>query len=515
MTAIGITASPVRRGPSVAEQFLCSGSDNAAILRILVLFVAAWTAFQTMAYSSVALHPDLTEIFAWSQHPSAGYAKHPPLAALMAYAWFSVFPVADWSFHLLAMTNTAIGLFFTDLIARRYLDRDKRVFVLLFLMLTPFYQFHGQRFASNQTLISTWPLATWCFLKSFERRGIAWPAAAGVAAALAMLGKYFSIYLIAAFPVAVLVHRDGLSYLRSPAPWISIVAGLLVLSPHLVWLAANGPQPLSYAASVHGNIGFDHALAKSGSFLLGLIGYAALPSAVYWLVIRPERSTIREIITPPDSGRRMLLALFLVPLLLPAIVSPLLETSLTPLWTMQAWFLLPILLLAPRPAVLPRRAMILTATCVFLATVTLAAAAPLIAWRYHTDGIGQDRAYAHLLASETAREWRERFDTKLNIVTGEPNLASAATFYSSGHPDYVPVVGLPTSPWVTTRRLASEGAAILCRADERIACEWGARALGTPEQALQKTEITLASHYLGSTTRPQKFLMWFLPPDGR
>ena len=42
----------------------------------------------------------------------------------------------------------------TDLIARRYLDHDKRIFVLLFLLLTPFYQFHGQRFASNQTLLS-------------------------------------------------------------------------------------------------------------------------------------------------------------------------------------------------------------------------------------------------------------------------------------------------------------------------------------------------------------------------
>ena len=128
-------------------------------------------------------------------------------------------------------------------------------------------------------------------------------------------------------------------------------------------------RPFNYAFSVHGNVGFDQALAKSGSYLLGLIGYAALPCVVYWLVVRPNRATIREASLPADPERRMLVALFVVPLLLPAIMAPLLKTSVTPLWTMQAWFLLPILLLAPRSAVLPRRAMITTAICVFVATL--------------------------------------------------------------------------------------------------------------------------------------------------
>ena len=32
------------------------------------------------------------------------------------------------------------------------------------------------------------------------------------------------------------------------------------------------------------------------------------------------------------------------------------------------------------------------------------------------------------------------------------------------------------------------------------------------EASLQKTEITLANHFLGSTTRPEKFLIWLVPP---
>ena len=90
---------------------------------LLALFVAVWTPFQIVSFSSLDLHFDLVELYAWTHHLSVGYYKHPPLGALMAAAWFSVFPVADWSFHLLAMTNAAIALYAIDLIARRYLTR--------------------------------------------------------------------------------------------------------------------------------------------------------------------------------------------------------------------------------------------------------------------------------------------------------------------------------------------------------------------------------------------------------
>lgn len=124
-----------------------SAKSGRATLVLLALFTASWTAFQIIAYSSVDLHPDLVEVFAWSRHPALGYNKHPPLASLMTGAWFSVFPVADWSFTLLAMINSAVGLLGADLIARQYLSAEKRVFALLLLLLMPFYQFMGQRFA--------------------------------------------------------------------------------------------------------------------------------------------------------------------------------------------------------------------------------------------------------------------------------------------------------------------------------------------------------------------------------
>src|SRR5439155_829215 len=83
--------------------------------------------------------------------------------------------------------NGALGLWMVDLITRRFGSGDKRLFVLLLLMLLPVYQLHAQRFNANAVLLPTWPLATYCFLRSFETRQAGWAVAAGLTGAMAML----------------------------------------------------------------------------------------------------------------------------------------------------------------------------------------------------------------------------------------------------------------------------------------------------------------------------------------
>ncbi|MCQ8140398.1 glycosyltransferase family 39 protein, partial [Vibrio parahaemolyticus] len=84
--------------------------------------------------------------------------------------------------------------------------------VLLLLMLTPAYQFHAQRFNANAVLLAVWPLATYCFLRAFETRAPLWAVAAGLTAALAMLGKYYSIFLVASFALSAMIHPSRRAY---------------------------------------------------------------------------------------------------------------------------------------------------------------------------------------------------------------------------------------------------------------------------------------------------------------
>src|SRR5215471_10327269 len=146
---------------------------------LLVCFVAVWTAYLSIAYLGAGLHPDVLETWTLGRNFAWGCVKHPPLMGWVTGAWTSIFPPADWSLQLMAMTNAALALWFVDLISRRFAAGDKRLIVLLLLMLTPTYQFHAQRFNANTVLLATWPLATYCFLRAFETRTAFWAVAAG------------------------------------------------------------------------------------------------------------------------------------------------------------------------------------------------------------------------------------------------------------------------------------------------------------------------------------------------
>jgi 4-amino-4-deoxy-L-arabinose transferase-like glycosyltransferase len=482
---------------------------------LLLWFVLLYTAFAIISSASVGLHPDLLGTYARGLHPSAGYDGHAPLAALMAGAWFSLFPPTDWAFHLLAMVNAAVGLYATDRIARRYLDGDKRIAVLLLLLLTPFYQFIGQRFDANQTLLSTWPIATLCFLRAFETRGLAWSAGAGVAAAIAMLGEYYSVFLIAGFVAAVLLHPGRRTYLRSWSPWLSAAVGGIVLVPHVQWLFATGSTTFSDAAALHMAAPLAQALWKDAVYVLESIAYVGILFAVYWIAVRPDHTTLRKTFWPPDPDGRMLVVLLMTPFVLPAVAAPFIGAVLTHLWTTSAWFLLPIILLRPKAAEFTRVAAIRITALVAMTTIGTLAAAPWLAWRKHVEGTLEGREYYRPVSAEITNGWRLATGLPLQIVIGDPHLASAVTFYSLDHPDSMPgfEIGAAT-PWITLERTAEDGWAAICNADDET-CVEAARQRAAGKSNVQFITYSTTNRYLGKPGKLGRFFFILAAPESK
>ena len=111
--------------------------------------------------------------------------------------WFTVFPVAEWSYYLLAMLMPAIALWIVWRLSADYLDIEKRVFGLALLTLVPFFNFHALKFNVNTVLMPLWAATTWWFLRSYTTRSALYAALAGFGAAACMLGKYWSVFLLA------------------------------------------------------------------------------------------------------------------------------------------------------------------------------------------------------------------------------------------------------------------------------------------------------------------------------
>jgi hypothetical protein len=63
------------------ERLVDASRRDSTMLLLLAGYTATWSLYGTIARSSQDLHPDMTELVAWSRDLSFGYLKHPPLAA--------------------------------------------------------------------------------------------------------------------------------------------------------------------------------------------------------------------------------------------------------------------------------------------------------------------------------------------------------------------------------------------------------------------------------------------------
>src|SRR5262249_6912013 len=154
---------------------------------------------------------------------------------------------------------------------------------------------------ASSVLTPFWAATTWWFLLSFETRRGGFAALAGLAAGAAMLGKYWSIFLLAGLGLAALSDPRRAGYFRSPAPWLTIAAGAAVLAPHLIWIATHGFTTVDFAFTSHATT-LAHAAVGSLYFLVSVLGYIAVPIGLSALATAPSLAAIKDTLWPTAGG---------------------------------------------------------------------------------------------------------------------------------------------------------------------------------------------------------------------
>jgi hypothetical protein len=137
-------------------------------LLLVLAFAAAWVLYGVIAKSSQDINADMAEMVIWAREPTLGYPKHPPLLAYVVKLWFSIFPLADWAFTLLAVTTVSAGIYLATELCAVWLEDEKRAAVPFLLAVVPFYTFFGLKFEQNSALIPFWALTLWAFMRSLE-----------------------------------------------------------------------------------------------------------------------------------------------------------------------------------------------------------------------------------------------------------------------------------------------------------------------------------------------------------
>jgi hypothetical protein len=503
----------VARTEGIVEALIDPSRQNRAAGLLLLAFVLVFTIFALVANSSSDVHHDFGELLGWGREPALGY-NHPPLSAWIATAWFSILLTADWAAYLLSTVNAAVALWICWRLYGEWLEPEKRITAFALLTLIPFTTFNALIFNANTLLLPLWSAATLVFLRSVRERDIRSAALAGLACGAALLTKYWTVYLVAGLFVAALVHPQRQRYFRSLAPWVSGAVALIVIAPHLIWIARGGGSTLEFATSISAAEGATPG--RSLSYLRDCVLYASAALIAY-ACLRPSRTALTHAALGGTPELRALAALFWVPLLLPALVNVVLPSRLTAAWTAPNWTLLPILLLAPAAINVSRTYLTrLLAVAIILPIVGLALA-PAIAFAWHVSGPKDGKAHYHELAQVIEARWRAQTNARLTMIGGDQQMASGVAFYlqdKAATPlDQVIRKGTPPEKLrigaVTGERTKREGIAYVCPAAD-------ARCVGVIEQtaggSAARDEVELTRRYLGVDGKPERYTIIIVPP---
>ncbi len=495
--------------PRTAAQAVGTLDWRWVLAALLLLHVAVWTWSGTAGRSNLDRAGDMVEAYAWGQSFEWGYYKHPPLSAWIAGAWFRLVPEGHAGYALLAALNGAVGLAGVAALARRFLPARWALMAVATTALTPGFTTLAMRFNANAVLLSTWPWATYCFVRMVQGRRLADGLWCGLACALAMLGKYYSGVLLLCLLVAALATPAWRRSFATAAPWIAVGTLALALLPHADWLLQQSAGPLQYAQAA---ASAEPAGAAARALRFGFVQllYVSLALLLLALTLEPgkRRRSLRAALSACLRPR-------LAPLWLLAagpVVVTMLATAATGARTATVWGMpiaggVCLLLVAHSRRAGGRIALRRGLAALAAAWGVVLVVAPL-RWewmaRQEADAVTEPRAE---LAETLARRWQQEFHRPLPWVSGTRVLAMSTAFYADDHPRYWSLWNAAAeTPWVDTEDVFDDGGLVVCLEEDvecqDIAAQWSQR----------RELIAVAKRERGHAFPPRRYVTYLLPP---
>jgi hypothetical protein len=183
------------------------------------------------------------------------------------------------------------------------------------------------------------------------------------------------------------------------------------------------------------------------------------------------------------------------------------------LWALAGVITLPIIVLSPPRLLLTREAALRILGFAVVLPLLAIAAAPAVAFIIHRFGTDTDSPHYRQVAQAVERVWHETTDQPLRIVGSYENLLSGTVFYYRDGPSAFEIVNPRMTPWIDDARLARDGLAMVCPADN-VLCMNALNARAARAPGGKRAEATISRTYMGYSDPPQQFVIATVPPDG-
>ncbi len=418
---------------------------------IVLLFGAAWLAFQLAQSYPGFVHEDPAEIAMWSSLGfDWGYVKHPPLLPWIVGAFGLVVPISQLSLAFLAAVNLTLAFALVCRLGARVVGPDRVPVVAVLFCLSPYTTLQAIKLNHNSILLSLWPLATLAFLSMLRAPTVASGVWLGVAAALAVYAKYSSGLLLIAFGVAALASARRRSVFSGPGPYVAVGVFAALMAPHVAWAVADRMSTLAYAAQSLVPLGkipwsmITANLLGAAPVFAGAVGLAA------WL----GRSHGQA------SFAREIAVIAAVPYVLTIGLCMALGLRASHTWALPTFAYLPVILAAfiNQPSAPSLRTIWRWALAAAL-LLPIGGAIGL-ALTFQRGGLSATDPQAEF-ARDTAAIWAAGTGAPLRIVGGDHHYAMAANVALADRP--AAWAFGEQAPWITPERVKREGMVVLCR----------------------------------------------------
>ncbi len=352
---------------------------------------------------------------------------------------------------------------FVFLIGREMMPPRQALAGTLLLVGVYYFSIPTPEFNHNVAQMPVWAATTFAYWKALKTGRLRWWALLGLAGGIGILTKYASAVLLAAVFVHLISTRK-ISAFAKPGPYIALGVLLAAIAPHIVWLVQNHFPTLGYAQARAGHAGgLLLRIVAPFHFLLSQ-AVTLLPCLVVAATIGLLRiGALRRLPSLGNENFRFLVFLGLGPALITALGSLVTGYGIRDMWGMPMWNLTGLLIVAAMPGRWAKTSMIGLYAWVAALFVVLP-----FAYALSTSIIPElrgkpsrtewpDRALAQTFASA----WSARTGAPLAIVASDGWLGGLIAMRAVPRPSVFIDGDRHHAPWITSARLAREGALVV------------------------------------------------------
>lgn len=427
--------------------------------KLLVLFLLAHAAIWTLI--PIIFHPniplDVSEIFSWGEEWQLGYYKHPPFIAWVYELSASLFGRSASTYFFLSQICIIGGFLFIWKLALEFLSEKQALLAVVIMEGVYYYNYTSTEFNHNIILLLVWPWMIYSFWHALNSNKLLHWVLFGIAAAVGVLSKYYTLVLLLSMFLMVIYHKPFReASFKKIGAYIAFVLFAFMLTPHFIWLIHNDFVTVDYLL---GRSDVDSSLLNHFKypikFFIAQI-FSILAALILFFISFGNKKIKKDL----DLNKVIfILFMILAPFALTLLFSFITGSRLRSMWGSPLWSMLGVSLFYFFSNEISQKNI-----KKFLIGIFIIASISVTAYISSFNLVLNKRAHfdGRLFAENITKIWESHFpDRPLNVIAGDYWLAGNVSFYSESNPSVFTDLDKKKSPWISIENTKKDNTILL------------------------------------------------------